>query len=65
MKIESLWKYNLFNGPGQLIWDNIVNQIWFQAAALCYILLQSKLLQLPGKPLEEKAKGVSMLSQNH
>lgn len=50
MKMQSSWEYNLFNGQDQLTWDNKVKRMCFQAAALCYSLLQSELLQLPDKP---------------
>lgn len=48
--MQSSWEYNLFNGQDQLIWDNKVKIMCFQAVSPCYILLQSKLLQLLDKP---------------
>lgn len=47
--MQSLWEYNLFNGQNQLIWGNKVKRMYFQAAAPCYILLQSKLIEFPDK----------------
>lgn len=53
--MQSSWEYNLFNGQDQLIWDNKVKRMCFQAVAPCYMLLQSKLLQLPDKPLRKES----------